>query len=113
MKSNIYLKKNSDFLKVYGKKNIMGNRQLTLYLRRNKLGYTRAGFSLNKKVGNAVTRNRVKRRLREIYKLSYDKLKPGFDMVIVAKPTTAEVDFKTLRSSYYHVIRKANWKWIN
>lgn len=58
------------------------------------LPFTRCGFSVGKKVGKAVVRNRVKRRLREIARLS--SIKPGWDIVLIARPGAAAASYADL-----------------
>lgn len=56
----------------------------------------RVGFSVSKRVGGAVVRNRVKRRLREAVRVRLTSLPPGWDIVISARPAAATVDHATL-----------------
>jgi ribonuclease P protein component len=57
----------------------------------------RVGFTATKKLGNAVVRNRVKRRLREIARLNLaSAARPGFDYVLIGRATTAERGFSEL-----------------
>jgi len=61
------------------------------------LGGPRLGFTASKKVGNAVARNRSKRRLREAAReVLYPVAKPGFDYVLIARPQTVSVDYTRL-----------------
>lgn len=101
-----YLKKNIEFQKVYSAKNITGNRTFTLFYKKNHMDCPRVGFTITKKVGNAVVRNRMKRKLREIYRANFHKLKPGYDYVFVLKRDTVDLTYKELESSFCHVIRK-------
>lgn len=101
-----YLKKNIEFQRVYSAKNVNGNRTFTLFYKKNGLDHPRVGFTITKKVGNAVTRNRIKRRLREIYRLNFQRLAPGFDYVFVIKKNTQNLSYKDLESSFLHVIKK-------
>jgi ribonuclease P protein component len=71
----------------------------------NEQPLTRYAFAISKRVGIAVTRNRVKRRLREILRLS--GLAEGFDIVIVARPAAAEADFQSLKAELLTLLKRA------
>lgn len=105
MKSNYYLKKDRDFTRVYQKRKTYGNRNFTLYLRKNDLPYTRVGFSISKKVGKAVVRNKCKRRLRELFQKHRESVVPGYDLVFVVKAGTGSISFKKLESAFLHILR--------
>lgn len=101
-----YLKKNVEFQRVYSARCITGNKTFTLFIRKNNLDYARVGFTITKKVGNAVTRNKFKRRLRDIYRVNYNKLKPGYDYVFVLKKEAVNLSYNDLENSFLHVLRK-------
>lgn len=71
----------------------------------NEQPLTRYAFAISRRVGNAVMRNRVKRRLREILRLS--ELAEGFDIVIVARPAAAETDFQALKTELTLLLKRA------
>lgn len=71
-----------------------------VYVRRAQAGRNRLGFTVTAKVGKAHTRNRVRRRLREVYRLHESGLKPGYDMVVVARPRAVEVSYKRLETEF-------------
>jgi ribonuclease P protein component len=67
----------------------------------------RLGLTVSRKVGNAVVRNRVRRRLREIVRTQRSLLLDGWDHVVVALPAAAEADFTTLREELTCVLERA------
>ncbi len=71
----------------------------------NGLEMSRFGFSVSKRVGGAVVRNRVKRRLKEIARRL--PVKDGWDMVVVARPTAADADFGRLRAALQGLAARA------
>jgi len=96
MNKKIGLTKNKEFSFVFNKGNSVADRLLVIYSVPNGKNITRFGYSVGKKVGKAVTRNRYKRILREIKRHNYAQLKEGFDCVIIARP-------KILRESYLEI----------
>ena len=99
------LKLNHIFRKLYstgGK----GNALLVLYARRNRLGVNRIGVTVSKKLGKAVVRNRVRRRLREGYRLHESRFLPGWDIVVVARSRAIEASFSDLTKAYLALARK-------
>ncbi len=62
----------------------------------NCLAHSRFGFVVSKRVGNAVTRNRVKRRLRAIFHSHLPQLRTGFDIVVICRPQVADVTYQDL-----------------
>jgi len=64
-----------------------------LLLKPNQVGITRLGVTVSKRVGKSVIRNRVKRLIREFFRLNKHLLPQGHDMVIIARPGAAQLDF--------------------
>ena len=71
-----------------------------MYAMRTRRKIVRFGFSISKKIGCAVVRNRLRRRLREICRLNLTQLKAGYDLVLVARSGSAEKDFWMLQEAF-------------
>ncbi|MDO5725777.1 MAG: ribonuclease P protein component [Tissierellia bacterium] len=110
MKKKYILKSYFDFKKVYEKKQTKGNRQMVLYIKPNGKDFNRLGLTVSKKVGNAVVRNLLRRRMKEIYRENSNNLKTGYDLVFVLKPVCADISYRELRKSFLHVIKLSKLK---
>ena len=90
------LKKNHEFRRLYSKGKSTVASTLVCYCRKNGRDRNRIGYTVSNKIGNAVTRNRIRRRLREIYRLHEGEVKRGYDIVIVARHRAAGADYHHL-----------------
>ncbi len=70
---------------------------LALYARKNRLGVSRLGITASAKLGNAVKRNRVRRLIKEAYRLQEERFLRGFDLVVVARGRAVGAEFAVLR----------------
>lgn len=73
----------------------------------NGLEYTRCGFIVSRKLGGAVERNRVRRRLREAVRLVYRQIRPGWDLVWIARPPIGRADFEAIRAAVGYLLGQA------
>jgi ribonuclease P protein component len=78
-----------------------------LYVVPNDLGRTRIGITVSSRVAKAVVRNRVRRRLGEALRERYARLKPGFDLLLVARPASARASWAELSAALDHVLARA------
>ena len=106
MKFSSALKLNHIFRRLYATSG-HANGYLVLYARRNRTATNRVGVTVGKKLGHAVVRNRVRRRLREVYRLNEDKFAPGWDIVVVARSRCIQADFGKLTNAYLSLAAKA------
>ena len=106
MKFSSSLKLNHIFRRLYAT-NGYANGLLVLYARRNRTDRNRIGITSGKKLGHAVVRNRVRRRLREVYRLNEAAFQPGWDIVIVARSKAVTADFSALTAAYLSLAKKA------
>ena len=100
MKVRGTLKKNSDFRRLYAKGKSAVTPYLVVYTRPNRLGENRLGYTVSTKLGHAVVRNRVRRRLREIYRLNAPQLRQGHDIVIVARSRAVGSEYRKLNAAF-------------
>ena len=100
MKVRGTLKKNSDFRRLYAKGKSAVTPYLVLYVRPNRLGENRVGYTVSAKLGHAVVRNRVRRRLREIYRLIAPSLRSGFDLIVVARSCAVGCPYRKLEAAF-------------
>ncbi len=100
------LKLNHIFRRLYNTSGF-SNGYMVLYARRNRTGTNRVGITVGKKLGGAVVRNRVRRRLREVYRLQEQRFAPGWDVVVVARSRCIEANFQKLTAAYMSLAKKA------
>ena len=101
------LRKDSDFRRVYKHGKSFANRYLVMYIMRNNLEYNRVGISVSKKVGKAIVRNKVKRKIRESFRLDVDgKIKSGYDIVFIARVAINDVQYNEVNKSMKHLVNK-------
>ena len=107
MKKTVSLKENHLFRRAYNRGKSAADSRLALYVRRSgQKGSNRLGLTVSTKVGHAVVRNRVRRRLREIYRLHEDQLAGGRDVVVVARVRAASSDYRQLEKSFLRLADK-------
>ena len=106
MKGITTLKKNNDFRRLYSKGKSAVNPYMVVYCRRSPTRIGRVGYTVSVKLGHAVVRNRVRRRLREIYRLHRSELKADMDIVIVARTRCVGAEYKKLESAFLDACRK-------
>ena len=106
MKFSSALKLNHVFRRLYSTTG-HANSCLVLYARKNRSATNRVGVTVSKKLGCAVVRNRIRRRLREVYRLNEAKFAPGWDIVVVARSRSLTVDFRKLTESYLTLAEEA------
>lgn len=106
MKKAFRIKKNADFQLVFQKGKSVANRQFVIYmLDKREQDHFRIGLSVSKKIGNAVTRNRVKRFIRQVFHELQEDINQRKDYVIIARKPAAEMDYHTIKKSLEHVLR--------
>ena len=106
MKFSSSLKLNHIFQRLYHTKGVADG-YLVLYARRNRTESNRVGITVGKKLGKAHIRNRVRRRLREVYRLHEAQFQPGWDIVVVARTKAVDAEFSRLTKSYLTLAQKA------
>lgn len=99
------LKKPSEFSKVYKRGKSYADKNLVVYYLPNQLQITRVGFSISKKVGNSVVRNRVRRLIRESFRLNYADM-IGYDIVFIARVRSNQVDYHEITRSIKYIFKK-------
>lgn len=103
------LKSNDDFQRVFKHGKSFANRQLVLYyFPQHDQSFFRIGFSVSKKIGNAVVRNRLKRHFRQAIHEMEQEIKPFYDFVIIARQPVKEMDYHQIKKSMTHLFSKTN-----
>ena len=99
------LTKNEYFQRLYSKAHSFANKQLVVFIMANGTEYNRLGISVSKKNGKAVKRNRIKRLIKESYRMLEPNLKQGFDIVIIPR-IDFEDDFVKVKGALWHLFKK-------
>jgi ribonuclease P protein component len=108
MKKTFRIKKNAEFQEVFKKGKSVANRQFVVYsFKRTDLENFKFGLSVSKKVGNSVTRNQIKRYLRQTLLELSDQIHKDVEFIIIARNPAATMNFAEIKSSMIHVLRLA------
>lgn len=106
MRFSSSLKENYLFRRLYRRGDSFANAFLVLYCRKNGKEENRLGITVSAKMGCAVKRNRVRRRLREIYRLNEEKFRVGYDMVFVVRARAVDAPYAKLEKAALSLAEK-------
>ncbi|MGL4607633.1 MAG: ribonuclease P protein component [Eubacteriaceae bacterium] len=103
------LKKKNDFDRVFKQGEVFGNKTFVMYYQRNNKAFNQLGIIVSKKVSKkSVVRNKIRRRMKEAYRLNEDKFKEGFDIIIIAKNVCKDESYHNMEKSLKHLFYKKN-----
>ena len=100
------LKENHLFRRLYRRGDSLANAYFALYVRKNGSAENRMGITVSGKMGCAVRRNKVRRRIREIYRLNEETFLPGFDFVVVARTRAMDAPYEKLETAFLQLAGK-------
>lgn len=107
MKKEYRIKKQKDFQYVFKKGKSVANRQFVIYTKeKSDETHFRLGISVSKKLGNAVKRNQIKRRIRAFFTQHKDTLK-STEYIVIARQPVKDMDYHDIEKSLLHVLRIA------
>jgi len=106
MKFTTSLTKNYEFKRLYNKGKSAASKFVVIYVIRTGKPINRLGITVSTKLGGAVKRNRIRRRLKEIYRLNEAMIRPGHNVVLVARMKSRDADWNELRSSVMYLFGK-------
>ena len=107
MNKKYRLRKKKEFDYTYKRGRSYANACLVLVYRKTGQGVSRVGFSVSKKFGNAVARNKIKRRLKEIYRKRIDRIKTGYDLIFIVRIGARKADFLRLEDQLERLLKRA------
>ena len=105
MKKRFRVKKEKDFNAIFKEGKSFANRKFVIYRLENNEQHFRVGLSVSKKLGNAVTRNQIKRRIRHILIEHKDQLVENVDFVVIARKGVEILDYAEMGKNLLHVLK--------
>ena len=106
MQSTCSIKHNYEFRRLYSAGKSAATALIAVYCRRNRQGASQLGITVGTKVGKAVVRNRVRRRLKEIYRGHEPAIRRGFDIVVVARVKSRDATYSQLEADFLRLLDK-------
>lgn len=106
--SKIVSLKNREFKEVYNHRVSRANKYLVMYILKNGTESNRLGISVSKKIGNSIVRHRFCRLVRESFRLNEEKIKKGYDIVIVARPKVVGVKCQVIETAFLKLCKMHN-----
>ncbi len=105
MKKIEMIKSHKEFSEIIHTSKYIKNREFVIYIRRSKYTYAHFGIAVSKKLGNAVTRNKLKRRMRVIIDETKKSLPNNLDYIIIMKENTKNISFQELKDSFQNLLK--------
>lgn len=108
MKHTKSIKSDRDFRRLYKKGGSFVSNIIVIYYKKNNLNVSRLGITVSKKIGNAVVRNRARRIIKESYRLKEDRIKPGYDIIFVARKRAGTENLASLSAAMDYLLFKSD-----
>ena len=106
MKRQYRLRRNSDFQRVRRDGKIKASPLVVLAFLRNNLDHSRFGFVVSKRLGGAVQRNKIKRRMREAARLRIPCIRAGYDYVFIARGPISQATYQEIETTIEYLLKK-------
>jgi ribonuclease P protein component len=104
--SSLRVRKRREFLRVQERGRKVTSGPLVALALANDTATTRLGLTVSTRVGGAVIRSRIRRRLRELFRRRRGELPTGIDLVLIARASAAESDYEALARAFEVIARK-------
>ena len=105
MKKSFRVKREKDFKAIFKNGTSFANRKFVVYQLENQQNHFRVGLSVSKKLGNAVTRNQIKRRIRHILQSVKGSLVEHVDFVVIARKGVETLEYAEMEKNLLHVLK--------
>lgn len=105
MKKYEIVKEKKDFDNIIHKGSYKKNKYFVIYNKDNNISYSRFGLAVGKKIGNAVTRNKIKRQVRMIINNNKILFKNGFDYIIMVKSPILDLKYSEMNDNLIELVR--------